>query len=104
MQPNNVCNHVRSDHLINRRNDIDQQRAMIRRRGRQQSAGLSAFTGAAQGLLAALIELHPANRLCNVAFGSLTDICTATEHVRFTPESEHQRTKLKCPLKGQKQT
>jgi hypothetical protein len=30
----------------------------------------------------------------DVSDGSLADICAATAHVRFTPESGHQRTKL----------
>jgi hypothetical protein len=33
--------------------------------------------------------LYNATAVQNVAFGSLADICTATDHVRFTPKSGH---------------
>src|SRR5215475_9242521 len=43
------------------------------------------------------------NRTFNVRFGSKADSCSATRHVRFTPESE-----IKCDIsnaaKGQKRT
>ena len=33
-----------------------------------------------------------------VRFGSKADICSAKEHVRFTPECGHLRLPLECPL------
>jgi hypothetical protein len=37
-------------------------------------------------------------RSADVRFGSLADICSASTHVRFTPESRHVRCDSQCPL------
>jgi hypothetical protein len=36
--------------------------------------------------------------MVDVRFGSKADICAATSHVRFTPESGHVRCNYGCPL------
>src|SRR5215475_14861234 len=40
------------------------------------------------------------NRATNVRFGSKADICGATRHVRFTPNSDIKRDTMECPLRA----
>ena len=44
----------------------------------------------------AIVQTRP--ELRPVRFGSKTDICSATGHVRFAPESGHVQCKCPCPL------
>ena len=44
------------------------------------------------------IDLKARPTEVNVRFGSKADMCSATGHVRFAPESGHVRCKQECPL------
>jgi hypothetical protein len=43
-------------------------------------------------------------RPANLRFGSLADICSATDHVRFTPESGHSQAKTAARLSAKTMT
>ena len=66
------------------------------------SRGLTLFSPLKPAICDLSGEGHPTERLFlgrrNVRFGSKADICAATSHVRFTPESDIKRDIGECPL------
>jgi hypothetical protein len=49
-------------------------------------------------VMSAMDHSQTLRRKRDVRYGPLADICTAKDHVRFTPESGHLRRNILCPL------
>jgi len=47
-----------------------------------------------------VLDQATTREVAHVRSGSLADICTAKDHVRFTPESGHLQCNSSCPLRA----